>query len=103
MFFCVFELGVPGSTWEYLGEPGSTWEYLGVPGSTTLVSPIVLHLKEMADSDVEDLTRKLGNKKLRNHDSMRKFIAFFFVQYDQNSPLDSLIKFIAGDLPALDS
>ena len=62
-------------------------------------NPIVSFLKEIPDTEVADWILKLGKKNLRNHDSMRKWIAQFFFEFNENSPLDSLIKFMSGDLP----
>ena len=39
---------------------------------------------------------------MRNFDSMRTFLAKSFFKHDNNSPLDTLKKFIKGELPELD-
>ena len=52
--------------------------------------PIIAYLKNIPDSEVEDLTRKLGCKKLRNHNNMRKWISQVFYQYDKENWLSNI-------------
>ena len=39
---------------------------------------------------------------MRNFNSMRKFLGEYFFNFDNTTPLESLQKFIKGELPELD-
>ena len=66
-------------------------------------NPIIQYLKIMEENEIKEIARKLGNNRLRNHDRMRAWIAQFFFDIDQISPLKSLKKFLNGELPELDA
>ena len=59
--------------------------------------PIFEFLKNVPDSNV-----RLGKKNLRNFNSMSLFLGNYFFNHDRNSPLQSLQKFMKGELPELD-
>ena len=64
--------------------------------------PIFEFLKSIPDDVVKEYTKKLGKNNLRNFNSMRSFLAKSFFDLDKNTPLESLKKFIRGELPELD-
>ena len=63
---------------------------------------IVTYLKLLEEREIKEIVTKLGNNRLRNYDSMRTFIAQFFFDIDDTSPLKSLQKFLNGELPEYD-
>ena len=64
--------------------------------------PIFECLKNISDDQIKDCTKKLGKTNLRNYENMRSWLANYFFVYDKNDPLESLKKFITGELPELD-
>ena len=65
--------------------------------------PLVAYLNNLLHSEIDDLTKKLGNNRLKNTNNMRKWIAQVFSEFDPKCPLDSLMKFMSGNLPELDT
>ena len=63
--------------------------------------PIFEFLKSIPDDLIKEYTKKLGKNNLRNYESMRSWIAKHFFAYDNTTPLESLKKFIIGELPDL--
>ena len=59
-------------------------------------------MKNISDDQIKDCTKKLGKTNLRNYENMRSWLANYFFVYDKNDPLESLKKFITGELPELD-
>ena len=59
-------------------------------------------LKDVPDAKVKEYTNRLGKKNLRNFNSMRSFLGHYFFDHDKNKPLESLQKFMKGELPELD-
>ena len=64
--------------------------------------PIFEFLKNVPDESIKELTKKLGKNNLRNFNSMRSFLSDYFFNYDKKTPLESLKKFMKGELPELD-
>ena len=64
--------------------------------------PIVTLLRIMKNFEIKDVVRKLGQNRLRNYESMRTFVAQYFYDIDQISPLKSLQKFLIWELPEHD-
>ena len=64
--------------------------------------PIFQFLKDVPDAEVKEHTNRLGKKNLRNFNSMRSFLGNYFFEHDKNTPLESLQKFMKGELPELD-
>ena len=63
--------------------------------------PIFEFLKNVPDESIKELTKKLGKNNLRNFNSMRSFLSDYFFNYDKKTPLESLKKFMKGELPEL--
>ena len=66
--------------------------------------PIFQFLKNASNSEISDWTKQLGNKRMKNMENMRKWIAQFLFDFDQTTPpLETLEKFLRGELPELDA
>ena len=65
-------------------------------------NPVITYLKMMGEREIKEIVKKLGQNRLRNIESMRTFIAQFFFDIDNKSPLKVLQKFLDGELPELD-
>ena len=59
-------------------------------------------MKLRENREIKETVKRLGQNRLRNHENMKSFIAQFFSDIDDSSPLRILQKFLNGELPEYD-